>query len=199
MKHLLIAFCFLSFAANAQRQYVFYLHGAIVEGSDGAPVSQQYGKYDYYAIIKALKDNGYTVISEIRPATTYPPDYAQKTIQEIKELKQKEISSSYITVIGASKGAMITMLVSRMLKDTAMKFVIMGACNEGSENKLYGRVLSIYERSDNIGRSCSAIKKGSSDGLTAYKEVEINTGLKHGFIYNPIKEWIEPACAWIGK
>jgi hypothetical protein len=30
----------------------------------------------------------------------------------------------------------------------------------------------------------------------AAQGVEVNTGLKHGFIYRPLKEWTEPTIAW---
>ena len=43
---------------------------------------------------------------------------------------------------------------------------------------LHGNVLSIYERSDLAG-SCRRVRDDAT-GLGHYKEVEINTGLKHG-------------------
>jgi hypothetical protein len=29
-----------------------------------------------------------------------------------------------------------------------------------------------------------------------YKEIELNTGLKHGYIYKPLPEWMNPAIKW---
>jgi len=33
-------------------------------------------------------------------------------------------------------------------------------------------------------------------GINDWKEVEVNTGLKHGFLFRPVKEWTEPTTAW---
>ena len=46
-------------AADAPpKRYLFYLHGQIVEGSDGRPEHPTFGIYDYPAIIKALGLDG---------------------------------------------------------------------------------------------------------------------------------------------
>jgi hypothetical protein len=29
-----------------------------------------------------------------------------------------------------------------------------------------------------------------------YKEIELNTGLKHGFIFKPLAEWVKPVTEW---
>ena len=51
-------------AINVDRHYLFYLHGQIVEGSDGWPSSEFFGTYEYPNIVKALEDEGFWVISE---------------------------------------------------------------------------------------------------------------------------------------
>jgi hypothetical protein len=33
-------------------------------------------------------------------------------------------------------------------------------------------------------------------GINEWKEIELNTGLKHGFLFRPIKEWVDPTIAW---
>ena len=32
--------------------------------------------------------------------------------------------------------------------------------------------------------------------INHYKEIELNTGLKHGFLYKPLAEWVEPVVRW---
>ena len=59
---------------------------------------------------------------------------------------------------------------------------------------LHGNVLSIYEKSD-LAQSCQKYRTDAT-GIYDWKEVEVNTGLKHGFLFRPMKEWIEPAIAW---
>jgi hypothetical protein len=61
----------------------------------------------------------------------------------------------------------------------------------------HGNVLSIYERTDRA-RTCAQYRADAT-GVGKYKEIELNTGLRHGFIYRPMSEWIEPAIAWAKK
>ena len=35
-----------------------------------------------------------------------------------------------------------------------------------------------------------------SKGLKKYKEIELNLGLEHGFLYKPYREWVVPAVDW---
>lgn len=182
--------------------YVFYLHGAIVEGSATDPESGNFGRYEYTRIVSELKARGCVVISERRPANTIPDIYALKVSAQVDSLKNIGIPSDHITVIGASKGAVIAMLVSGLVKDKKVKYILMAGCNASNNEhyhfSLYGQVLSIYERSDAIGRSCNMIKK-ASQGISKYREIELSTGKQHGFIYTPLQEWMAPAMEWIEK
>lgn len=195
---------FLSILTNQAlaQNYVFYLHGAIVEGSSTDPESQNFGRYEYSRIIKELKTQGCTVISERRPANTIPDIYALKVTGQVDSLKKAGVSSDKITVVGASKGAVIAMLVSGLVKDSKVKYVLIAGCNaQNAEHyhfNLYGQILSIYERSDMIGRSCDMIKKASS-GVSRYKEIELSTGKQHGFLYTPLEEWMAPLMEWVQK
>jgi ketosteroid isomerase-like protein len=113
-------------------------------------------------------------------------------------LLEAGVPPEHIAVVGASQGSWMTMLASTYLENRKVNFVIIAACSadEGFLDlvNLQGNVLSIYERSDLAG-SCQKYRTDAT-GLGEYKEVELNTGLKHGFIYRPMKEWIEPAVAW---
>lgn len=33
-------------------------------------------------------------------------------------------------------------------------------------------------------------------GIGTHREIRLETGLRHGFLYRPLKEWTEPAIAW---
>jgi hypothetical protein len=59
---------------------------------------------------------------------------------------------------------------------------------------LHGNVLSIYEKND-VAQSCRDYRADAT-GINEWKEVEVNTGLKHGFLYRPMKEWTEPTIDW---
>jgi hypothetical protein len=201
LKHSLVLVLLLvaSLHASAQR-YVFYLHGAIVEGTTTDPISESYGRYEYINIVKALKQYGFVVFSERRSANTAAESYALKVSGQIDSLKKAGVKSEHIAVIGASKGAGIAMLASGFAKDKKVKYVLMAVCGEddGGRYDLYGQVLSIYENSDPFAGSCHAVKK-QSHGISKYKEIELHTGKKHGFIFTPISEWLAPAVEWVQK
>ena len=77
--------------------------------------------------------------------------------------------------------------------------MLKAGCGETTLNNralnLYGNVRSIYDASDNGAGSCENIFK-RSEGLSRRRELKINLGLGHGFLYRPYKEWIEPAVEW---
>ena len=90
------------------------------------------------------------------------------------------------------------MLASTYLKNRDVNFVIMAGCSAEARFleivDLHGNVLSIYERSDGAG-SCEKYHVDAT-GLARYQEKELQTGLRHGFIYRPIPEWVEATTSW---
>ncbi|MDI1353484.1 MAG: alpha/beta hydrolase [bacterium] len=180
---------------------VFYLHGRIVEvkGADAVDSINGFGAYQYRAILDTLNAHKFKVISEVRPKTTEVRDYSQKLAKQILDLISAGTNPSHITVIGASKGALIAMLTSGLVKNPAVNYVFMAACSQDNlvsypEINFYGNILSISEKSDQY-HDCSNFTKGVQ-GVTHYKELELSTGLRHGFFYRPIPEWLVPAMAW---
>jgi len=51
----------------AVAETIFYLHGRIIEVEGVQAVHERFGLYDYLGTIEALRANGATVISELRP------------------------------------------------------------------------------------------------------------------------------------
>jgi ketosteroid isomerase-like protein len=182
---------------DTKARYLFYLHGKIVE-QGRRPTHLQHGVYEYDQILDAFKQNGFVVVSEQRKKDTDVERYGKKVAGQIKRLLDAGVPPEQITVVGASQGSWMAMLASTYLENRKVNFVVMAACSadEGFLDlvNLHGNVLSIYERSDLAG-SCQKYRTDAT-GLGEYKEVELNTGLKHGFIYKPMKEWVEPAVAW---
>lgn len=200
-KIVLLFFLFLNLKVCMAQSYIFYLHGRIIEtqGPNAVEKVNGYGAYLYYDILDSLKQKKFIVISEVRPANTDIKAYALKVKKQIDSLLKRGVKAENITVIGASKGSHIAMYVSSYAKNKALNFVFMAACSDQvSESEkdinFYGNVLSIYEKSDGPG-SCMALKKQST-GVQHFKEIEINTGLKHGFLYKPLKDWVQPALNW---
>jgi len=198
-KKTLLLVVILCASTSFSQNYIFYLHGRIIEvqGANAVDQVNGYGAYKYNDILDSLKKNNTLVISEVRSKDTQVKDYALKVKKQIDSLLKKGVKPEDITVIGASKGSLIAMYVSSYLKNKSVNFVFMAACytdDNDPEINFYGNILSIYEKSDAAG-SCGTIKSHSS-GVNHYKELEINTGLKHGFLYKPIREWIVPARQW---
>jgi hypothetical protein len=193
---LLLLLAMLSvFGANAgDKYYVFYLHGKIVELQGLAANSPEHGPYKYLDILKALKDRGYVVLSEVRGKDTDPEPYARKIAAQIDSLKRTGIKSDHIALIGASKGAYIGMYVAGITKDKKVKYVLMGTCLNDAKYPLHGKVLVINEKSDSYGKGCNPPDKAN---ISSYKEVMLDNGLGHGFLYRPLREWVDPASKWI--
>lgn len=139
------------------------------------------------------------MLSTQRPKDADAYASADETVKQIRELIASGVPPSHITVIGASKGSVITMLVSTKLQNPEVRYVIMGNCNDTifarNDIRLSGRVLSIYEESDEFGHTCAAFfdRHGA---LTAHDEVHLRLGINHSFLYSPLPDWVEPATAW---
>jgi hypothetical protein len=180
------------------------LHGRIIEDRGVRPTSEKYGIYEYERIVSTFTDSGFVVISEARAKDTIPLSYAKKVASQIDSLLALRVAAKNITVVGASKGAGIAILVSHLLKNSKLRFVILAICSEGMASywkrqqvALWGRVLHIYDHEDKLARSCEpywdTIK---SRGLVESEEIELQLGLGHGISYRPYKAWVEPAVRW---
>ena len=180
-------------------KWLFYLHGAIVQDQGINAVSKDFGPYKYLDILDTLRSKGFYVISEARPKDTRPEDYAEKISKQIDSLIAAKVSAGNITIVGASSGAAITMQIAMKMKKPEINYVIMGLCwpyssNDYQNKDFCGNFLSIYESSDPHG-SCELVFTGRSCAL--FKEIKLNTGKSHGFLYQPYKEWVDPLVEWI--
>ena len=180
-------------------RYVFYLHGRVIEARGLHPNDERYGTYEYLDILKALRSRGVYVISEARPNETNAHHYAERIANQIRELRKRGVPANHITVIGASKGAVITMLVSTLVADRDVRFVLMANCNDSILDRfkpnLHGAVLSIYDEKDVFGGTCEPFF-AKATGLSRQHEIKTTLGIGHALLYAPYPEWVEPAIAW---
>jgi len=187
----------LSIGAMSQAATVFYLHGKIVEDKGDDAIHPIYGIYEYSKILSRLESAGHSVISEIRAAKTDRLVYADRIVKEIRTLIASGTAPRDIVVVGFSKGAQITILVSQRLARSDVRFVIQAVCGSWlSQNKdlrLYGEILSQYETSDGAG-SCRNLFERSPASTC---ELPISTGLRHGAFYRPLDDWFVPQQEWI--
>jgi len=191
---------------DPSKQYLFYLHGKIIEDQGIPAISPDYGEYEYEAILEKLASYEFVVISEQRPKNTDGMEYANNVVKQVTELLKTGVPAKNITVVGASKGAGIAIDVSHLLEDEEINFVIMGTCHsdevallEQNNVFLYGNVLAIYDSVDELSGSCQELFSFSEGkGIARHDEIVLHIGTGHGIIYKPLEEWVIPITQWAG-
>lgn len=180
--------------------YLFYLHGLIIEVAGIRPKSEEHGYYEYEQILAALARCGFIVISEARSKNTQVSQYAGQVVAQINGLLGSGVPPGNITVVGASKGGIIGSYVSAMLKNRDINYVLLAGlfekCLVDEDLKLYGRVLSIHDRSDTLSIVPDRFFQ-RSEGLGRFEKIVLELDLGHGLIYQPYLEWLEPLCQWV--
>ncbi|NNE99614.1 MAG: hypothetical protein HKN25_11395 [Pyrinomonadaceae bacterium] len=187
---------------DASEKYLFYLHGGIVgaKGPENA-VSEYYGRYEYQKILDALKTKGFHVIAEVRPKDTKEDEYAKELKKKIKRLLKAGVPEENITVVGASLGAYIAVETAEKLRKKDVKYALLGLCSKYAvgyyakfKGKLRGNFLSIYEDSDEK-KSCKEIFTPLNRNAQ-FREIKLEMGNSHAFLYEPFDDWILPLVAW---
>jgi hypothetical protein len=186
-------------SADPAAHYVFYLHGRIIETAGRRPTHPRFGVYEYDEILDALSGPGIQVLSEVRAADTRVWEYARKVAAEVQMLLEQGVPTDHIAVVGFSKGGQIAMATAASLEEP-ITYVLLASCSAAvnTENSFVvsGRVLSIFEESDDIGVSCDPVFD-RSEGVDTSREVSINSGLGHGAFYRVREDWLRPTRQWI--
>lgn len=201
---LVLCLAFSSCFAQKGKSYLFFLHNRFLEDHGLEEEDPRYGKTEYLEIITAFKEAGLVVISEKRYGNVNGRAYAEKVVQQIDSLLQKGVAPKQITVVGTSKGGYIAQYVSTLAKNPDLNFVFIGSFVESDiENipqiNFCGNILTIYEETDPFGVSALKRKETSALKVTRFKEVKLNTGLGHGFLYKALDEWIAPTVKWANQ
>lgn len=185
---------------NRKALHLIYLSGFLVEAGNTRPTSPRWGVYEYDQILETFRRGGFVVISEAREQSHEIEPYARKVAGRVRRLLDAGVPPQNITVVGASQGAWIGMLVSTYLENRGLNFVVIGACgaDEGFLRlvNLHGDVLFITERTDRSPATTCQRFRDDATGLGESQVLETNTGQGHGFLYRPMKEWVGPTVAW---
>lgn len=189
---------------NKDQHYIYFFHNKFVEENDLNTAHPEYGKAEYNEILESFRKDNFIVFSEKRKKNTNASDYAEKVVKQIKTLLKKGVSPNKITVIGTSKGGYIAQYVSTYLANPDVNFVFIGCfrdvdIEEIPDINFCGNILTIYEKSDVFGVSAIRRKETSKLKINHFKEVELNTNLKHGFLYKALDEWIVPCKKWANE
>jgi pimeloyl-ACP methyl ester carboxylesterase len=196
-------------ATDATRsRHLIYLHGRIVQEQQSArPRHPQFGYYELEKILDAFRDRGFDVSGEIRPKAASLSESADRVVAQVRRLLESGVPADHVTVVGASMGAAIAFRASAQLQNPDVRFCVLGACLSESVRGLLadegkapsGHVLSIREATDDSTGACKPWKNDlDSRSLLVAREILVDTGLSHGFLYRPIPEWVNPVLEWAG-
>lgn len=190
----------LSQNENQATKHIIYLHGKIIEDQGKDAFSELFGKYELDSIVAQLKVPNSIVHCELRTTDVDPTRYAEQVSKQIDSLIDIGTEPINITVVGASKGAIIASIVSDQ-NDSPINYVLLAGNNEYQEQnndwKFHGQILAIYESSDEIAGKNYSFWKERENHAIRFEQIEMNTGLGHGFLYKPLDEWIQPTKKWI--
>jgi dienelactone hydrolase len=180
--------------------HVIYLHGRIVEEKGARPTDERFGVYEYQQILDVFAATGATVIAEQRPQGTDFMRFGAHVAEQVRALLAAGVPPERIAVVGFSKGGGIAIIAAALLADPRIRFVFLGACgdwlNDRSDVNVGGRILSVYEASDELGTSCQPLfTRATAPG--EHREVVIQTGAGHGAFFRPRAEWITPTFEWL--
>lgn len=93
------------------------------------------------------------------------------------------------------------------LQNQDVRYCILGGCLsenvrgiEADEGKSpSGRLLSIRETSDDLTGACPSWRNGiTAAAPLVAREIVLQPGLRHEFIYRRLPEWVNPVAEWAG-
>jgi pimeloyl-ACP methyl ester carboxylesterase len=193
-------------AEPRQLRHLLYLHGRIVQEQQSARSQHpRFGYYELEEILAAFRERGFVVSGEIRPKAASVSDAADRVVEQVRRLLESGVGADRITVVGASMGAEIALVASARLQDPDLRFSLLGVClsegvrgllaEEGGEPS--GHLLVIREASDDLVGPCPLWRDDpESRTRLVVREIVLETGLSHGFLYRPLPEWVEPVVQW---
>lgn len=197
-----------AWASDASPRYIIYVHGRIVQEEQSArPRHAEFGYYELEEILDAFRERGFVVSSAIRPRSATVESAADSVAAQVRRLLAAGVRADRITIVGGSMGGGIALLASARLQNPDLRFCVLGVCLADNVRALAangdagpsGRVLAIRESSDDLTEPCAAwtsdAARASTPSLDA-REIVLHTGLRHGFLYRPLSEWLEPVVAW---
>ena len=192
--------------ADETGPHLIYLHGRIIQEQQNArPRHPEFGYYELDQILATFRERGFVVAGGIRPKGESMSASANRVVEQVRGLVASGVPASRITVVGGSMGATIALLSSARLQNPELRFGVLAACMSESVPRLLaeqgkrpaGRVLSIREKSDETSEPCPPWKGDADSRATlVVREIVRDTGLRHGFLYRPLREWVEPVAEW---
>jgi len=198
---LILSFSILGSSQSQNDRYIFFLHNRFLETHGIDELHPNYGRFEYKEMIQKFEKEDFVVISEQRRGNVNARVYANQIVNQIDSLIFQNTKPQHITIVGTSKGGYIAQYVSTLANNDNLNFVFIGCFRESDieqipEINFCGNILTIYEKSDLNGSSAIERKKSSTCNIKNFMEIELNTGLGHGFLFKPLDKWITPTIYW---
>ena len=181
-------------------RHIFYMHGRIIEEQGKDAYSEKFGKYELDSIVSSLRVDNSIVHCEVRRENVESIDYARFVSKQVDSLINSGVKPIDISIVGASKGAIIAANISTLNQHPINYVLIAGNNNYQEENndwKFHGQVLCIYDLSDSIAGKHYDYWEHKDNSTARFKQLEIRTNLGHGFLYKPMEIWMKPTKKWI--
>lgn len=190
---------------TASPRHLIYLHGRIVQDQQSPrPEHPRFGAYELEKIRETFERRGFVVSAEIRPKSISVSDAADRVAAQVQELLEGGVPANRIVLVGGSMGAGIALLAATRLGNPDLRFAVLGTCLaahlsqwESEGRAPSGRILAIREASDDFVEPCPNWEEATSPGPSlVVREIVLDTGLSHGFLYRPLPEWVDPVVEW---
>lgn len=182
-------------------RYIVYVHGRIVENEGPEAVSERFGRYEFAAITERLASRGHVVIAELRAPGGL--EYVDLLVNRVRALQAAGVPAKNITVVGFSKGGYMVLRAARQLRDPDVSYAILAGCisetisgEDLSGDGLDGRLLSMADRSDELGFPCSPLFDRNPH-LKNSMSIVFHEGSGHGLFYAADPVWMTPLLDWI--
>jgi len=181
-------------------KYVFYVHGGKYDKTNKIPNHAVFGKYNLEGIKQALQDPTYHLIAMPRPSKMKKIEASAQLASNVEQLILNGVNPKDISLVGFSSGAIIVILAASKLEKNQLNLVLLAGCAGvvmwDNNLKVWGHVLSLYDKEDDFVSSC-AVLKSRGDGVTSFAETVLNSGKGHGVFFNPAPQWVDPVKNWI--
>lgn len=195
----------LAAADEGGPRHLVYLHGRIIQDQQiPRPRHPEWGYYELDEILETFRQRGFVVSGEIRPKDQPLDVSADKLVAQLKALFASGVPPRRVIVVGGSMGAAITLRAAVRLQNPELRLAVLGACMSQTVPLLVaeygarplGRILSFRDTSDETSEPCPAWAADAGSPGPLVREVVLSTGLHHGFLYRPLREWVEPVTEW---
>lgn len=143
--------------------------------------------------------------ADIRPRSASVSGAADQVVDQVRRLLGSGVPADHVTVVGASMGGEIALVASARLQNPDLRFGVLGGCLYQSVRRLAddegkapsGHILSIREASDDVTGPCPTwIDHAEPRSSLVAREIVLHTRLSHGFLYQPLTEWVDPVVEW---